>query len=192
MPTAADVTLLLHQARDGDEAAMDRLVPLIYDELRTMARSKLRYERADHTLGTTGLVHEAYLKLAGSTHIDWQNRTHFFALASRSMRRILINYAEQRRTLKRGGGEQPLRLDDPDNALHALSDETLDHVLALDEALTRLAAFNPRGAQVVEYRYFVGLTYDEMADVMQLSSATVRRAWDAARSWLRRELATDV
>ncbi|GAB5522087.1 MAG: sigma-70 family RNA polymerase sigma factor [Rhodothermales bacterium] len=192
MASAPDVTLLLHRAREGDDAAMDRLVPLIYDELRAMAHQKLRYERADHTLNTTGLVHEAYLKLSNATNIDWQNRTHFFALASRSMRRILINYAEQRRTLKRGGTQQPLRLDDPNHALTVLSDDTLEHVLVLDEALTRLAAFNPRGAQVVEYRYFVGLTYDEIAEVMNLSSATVRRAWDAARAWLRRELATEV
>ncbi|MEM6647711.1 MAG: ECF-type sigma factor, partial [Bacteroidota bacterium] len=172
MPTPADVTVLLHQARAGDEAAMDRLVPLIYDELRAMAHQRLRYERADHTLNTTGLVHEAYLKLSKSASIDWQDRAHFFALASRSMRRILIDYSIQRKAVKRGGGQAMLSLDDTAQALEAISDGTLEHVLALDEALTRLAQFNPRGAQIVEYRYFVGLTQDEIAEVMGISIST--------------------
>ncbi len=189
MSASPDVTLLLHQARAGDDAALARLVPLIYDELRTLARQRLRHARAGHTLNTTALVHEAYLKLSNAAHIDWQDRTHFFSLASRSMRHILINYATQRRTQKRGGDHVLLRFDEIPDALAKLSDDTVEHVLALDEALTRLAAFNPRGAQVVEYRFFVGLSYDEIAEVMQLSSATVRRAWTAARSWMRSELA---
>lgn len=193
MASPPDVTVLLRRAREGDRAALDHLVPLIYEELRVIAHKKLAYERADHTLNTTALVHEAYLKLAHASSIEWQDRAHFFALAAQAMRRILITYAEQRRAQKRGGGQKPLSLSDPLQApLSNLTDDALEHMLAIDEALTRLSAFNKRGAQVVEYKYFVGLTYDEIAEVMSLSSATVRRSWDTARSWLRRELSASV
>lgn len=189
--SSPDVTVLLHRAREGDPAALNHLVPLIYDELREIAHKNLAYERAGHTLNTTALVHEAYFKLVGISSIQWQDRAHFFAFAAQSMRRILISYARQRRAEKRGGGKKPLSLDDPLHApLATLTDDALEHMLAIDEALTRLAAFNERGAQVVEYKYFVGLTYGEIAEVMNLSTATVQRAWDAARSWLRRELST--
>ncbi|MCU0622096.1 MAG: sigma-70 family RNA polymerase sigma factor [Gemmatimonadales bacterium] len=184
-PDAPEVTGLLLEAGHGNREALDRLLPLVYDELRALAHARLRGERPDHTLDTTSLAHEAWLKLVDQTRVAWQNRAHFFAVAARAMRRILVNHAEARRTARRGGGAVHVALDDGVDAAAAQRD---DELLALDEALTRLATFNERGARVVEYHFFGGLTWEEIAETMELSPVTVRRAWAAARGWLRREL----
>lgn len=183
------VTVLLLELGQGDESAFGELLPLVYDELHGLAHGRLRGERAGHTLNTTALVHEAYLKLVDQTRVQWQNRAHFFAIASMAMRRILINYAEARSAAKRGGGVEPVTFVEE---LQEMTDERADELLALDEALRRLERFNERGAMVVQYRFFGGLTYDEIASVLDVSPITVRRAWSAARAWLRRELQGDV
>ena len=183
------VTEVLRQARAGDQDALNRLMALVYEELHAMAHRKLSFEGTGHTLQTTALVHEAYLKLVDQRAVDWQNRAHFFAIAALAMRRILVNHAETRSAAKRGGGAIAVPLDDIDVAAGEVRD---DQVLALDEALTRLAQFNERGARVVEYRFFGGLDYDEIATTMGLSTITVRRAWESARAWLRRELESEV
>jgi RNA polymerase sigma factor (TIGR02999 family) len=165
--------------------ALNELFPLVYDELRRLARRRLRREREGHTLTPTALVHEAYLKLVGQTRVEWQNRAHFYAVASQAMRRILINHAEARNAQKRGGSAPHLSLDEVELAF---TDDEVEELLVLDRALERLTEFNPRGADVVVYRFFGGLTHAEIAEVMDMSAVTVRRAWGAARSWLRREL----
>lgn len=183
------ITALLMDLRAGDQQALHRLIPLVYDDLQAIAHRRLVHERAGHTLNTTALVHEAYVRLARQREAQWKNRGHFFAVAAQAMRRILVDYAAKHKALKRGGGVPRLSLDD---LLHGdaplFSEERADEVLALDDALARLEAFNERGCRVVEYRFFAGLTYDEIAEVMGLSSASVRRAWTAVRLWLRREL----
>ena len=177
------------EAKHGDAGAMDRLMELVYGELHELAHRKLGFERTGHTLQTTALVHEAYLKLVDQKRVDWQNRAHFFAVAALAMRRILVNHAEARRAQKRGGANDPLPWDEVHVAAGA--DVFDEQVLALHDALTRLAAFNERGARVVEYRFFGGLSYEEIATTMGLSPITVRRAWDTARAWLKREMETD-
>lgn len=184
-PSLAHVTQLLAEASGGNVEALNRLVPLVYGELRKIAHAQLRRERAGHTLNTTALVHEAYVKLVDQDRVEWRDRAHFYGVAAQAMRRILVNYAEARRAQKRGGGAEKVALDE---SLIALDDTELDELLALDQALDRLKGFNPRGAQVVEYRFFGGLQHQEVAEVMDVSTATVRRAWTAAKSWLRREL----
>jgi RNA polymerase sigma factor (TIGR02999 family) len=179
------ITELLAAASGGNVDALNRLFPLVYDELRRLASNRLRAERGDHTLNTTALVHEAYLKLIEQTRVQWQNRAHFYAIASRAMRRILINYAEMKKADKRGGGAAPLALEE---AGFEFRDEQVDELLALDEALDRLKDFNPKGADVVVFRFFGGLTHEEIAQVMGTSTITVRRSWTTAKSWLRREL----
>jgi RNA polymerase sigma factor (TIGR02999 family) len=181
----SSITDMLRRAKSGDAAAMNQIVSLVYDELHAMAHHKLAYERTGHTLQTTALVHEAYLKLAQQHAVDWQSRAHFYGVAALAMRRILVNYAERRRAAKRGGAVAALSLDDAQIDAGTVPD---DQLLALDEALTRLAQFNERGARVVEYRFFGGLTHEEVADAMGLSTVTARRAWESARAWLRREL----
>lgn len=177
-----DLTDLLAEASDGNREAFDRLVPLVYDELRQLASARLRAERAGHTLNTTALVHEAYVRLVRQERVEWQGRAHFFALASQAMRRILMNYAAARNAQKRQGGAPHV---DIDGVADRLAAGQATELLALDEALRTLESFNERGARVVEYRFFAGLTHDEIAEVMGLSEATVRRAWRAARAWLR-------
>lgn len=189
MPTSGEVTQLLHRLDRGDEAALERLMPLLYDELRMVARKQLRRERRNHTLGTTALVNEAYLKLVGQQRLHAEDRGRFFAIAATTMRRILIDYARARKRLKRGGGQSPVPLDE---AEAFLTDREADEVLALDDALDRLAAVNPRGSQVVQYRFFSGLTLAETAEVMDVSVKTVQRAWVAARAWLRKEVAGEL
>lgn len=179
------VTQSFQSAEPGDRDAYDRLFPMVYEELRRLAHGHLRLERDDHTLNTTALVHEAYLKLADQTRVQWQNRSHFNAVASQAMRRILINHANRRRAGKRGGGAPHVPLEE---AELLFSDRQAEELLALDEALTHLCNFNRRGADVVIYRFFGGLTYDEIAEVMGTSPITVRRSWNGAKSWLRREL----
>ena len=162
---------------------VDRLVPLVYDELRRLASSYLRGERADHTLQTTALVHEAYLKLADQRHTSWANRAHFFGIAAQAMRRILVDHARTRRRAKRDGG-RPVTLEEE----LAGSSGRPDEILEVDEALARLALLDPRQARIVELRYFAGLTIDDTALALDLSPATVKREWTSARAWLQQEL----
>ena len=179
-----DVTLLLLAWSDGDQAALDKLVPLVYDELHRLAHRYISRERPGNTLQTTALAHEAYLRLVDGKRVHWKNRAHFFAVAAQTMRRILVDLARGRQNLKRGGGAQQVSLDED---LVALPERGMD-MLALDEALSRLAALNPRQSQVVELRYFGGLTDEEVAEVIKISPRTVRSDWRLAKVWLYREL----
>ncbi len=168
----------------GNHLVVDDLMPLVYDQLRGLAQRQLRGERSNHTLNTTALVHEAYLKLIDQSKVSWQNRAHFFAIAAQAMRRILINYANKRKAEKRGG-DQPLATFDE----HSMQRETkADELILLDEALTELGETNQRLSKVVEYRFFGGLTQEEIAEVLEMSVPTVRRDWRLARAWLSREL----
>jgi RNA polymerase sigma factor (TIGR02999 family) len=177
------ITDLLLQLRGGNPDAMDRLFPLVYDELRRIAHWQLQGERPGHTLGTTGLVHETYLRLVDQTRVEWRDRGHFFRVASWAMRRTLVDYARRYRALRRGGGLLRVPLDE--EAAVAERGETL---LALDEALERLAAISERISQVVECRYFGGLTEEETAEALGIAIRTVQRDWAKARGWLYLEL----
>ena len=179
-----DITRLLGEMGAGNEDALGALLPLVYDEMRRLARHHLRRERAGHTLTTTALVHEAYLKMVGQ-EAPWENRAHFFGVASMAMRRILVNYARDRARLKRGGGAVRITLDD---APPLMSEDRAAEILALDDALGRLAAINARAGRVVECRYFAGLTIEETAEALGTSPMTVKRDWRLAKTWLRREL----
>ncbi len=169
----------------GDRAAADRFMPIIYDELRQQAHRYLKGERQNHTLQTTALVHEAYLRLIEQTNVDWQGRAHFFGLAAQMMRRILVNYAVSRSREKRGGVNETIALDE---TIMIANDNSEVDLLALDEALTGLEKMDERQARVVELRYFSGLSIDETAEVLAISPATVKREWNMARAWLRAEL----
>ena len=184
-----DLSLALRRLADGDSAALDRVMHLLYDELRALARNRLRAERADHTLGATALVNEAYLRLARQHSLDVASRTQFFIVAAKTMRRILVDYARKRRRVKRGGDLERVPLDDD---LPFLTDQAADELLALEDALERLAAANPRAAEVEEHRFFSGLTVDEIAAARGVSSKTVQRDWVVARAWLRKEVARDL
>lgn len=188
------VTQLLHQASKGNQDAFNKLLPLVYEELKQLARKKLRAEREGHTLNATALVHEAYLKLVDQKEVEWQSRTHFFAIASQAMRRILIDYAKLKKAGKRGGGAPHVSLEAAESKSpgEIFSDDQANELIALDDALNRLAEFNQRGAEVVQYRYFGGLSHGEIADVLGTSEITVRRAWIMAKSWLRRELNEEI
>ena len=181
----SEVTELLQQWSNGRKDALDHLLPKIYAELRTLASSYLRRERHDHTLQATALVHEAFLRLVDQRAVRWQNRAHFFGIAAQAMRRILVDHARAHSARKRGDGERPLSLDE------ALAvDSNVDvNLLALDEALIRLATIDPRQSRVVELRFFGGLTMDEAAEVLHISPATVGREWTLAKAWLYAELA---
>jgi RNA polymerase sigma factor (TIGR02999 family) len=180
-----DVTALLRAHAAGERDALEQLLPRVYDELRRIAQARLRRERPGHTLGATDIVHEAYLKLVPLPGIDWQSRAHFFAIASRAMRNVLVDHAVRRRTAKRGGGAQAVTLDE--NA--ATAELPLDDILALSQSLERLEAVDARQARVVECRYFGGLSLDETAEALGISAATVSRDWTFARTWLHRDLA---
>jgi RNA polymerase sigma factor (TIGR02999 family) len=182
-----DLTGLLKSASAGDRRAFDELVPRVYAELRQIARRALRGERPGHTLSPTALVHEAYAKLAKLNRIQWQNREHFFAVAARSMRNVLVSYAVRRRRLKRGGGMPEVPLEDADEA-EILSDDRAEQVLELHDALLELEKRNERHARIVECRFFAGMTIEETAVALGLSPATVKRDWQLLRAWLRREL----
>ena len=182
-----DITRLLRQWQDGSAEALDRLMPLVYDELRALASRYLSRERQDHTLQTTALVHEAYLKIAGQREVDWQNRAHFFGIAAQLMRRILVDHARRDRRAKRGGQAIHLSLDDADPSSPPAAVDAID-VYALDRALSRLEGLDPQQGRVVELRFFGGMTIEEAAVVTGLSSATVKREWAVARAWLYREL----
>jgi RNA polymerase sigma factor (TIGR02999 family) len=179
-----DVTQVLEQIRNGDQRAADRLLPLVYDEFRALARHYLAQERANHTLQPTALVHEAYMKLVDQTRVDWQGRSHFFAVAAQAMRRILVDHARSRQREKRGGGRARVVLDEA----VALSPQKDEDVIALDEALERLAKLDPRQAKVVELRFFGGLGVEEVAHALGVSKRTVEGDWTFARAWLSREL----
>jgi RNA polymerase sigma factor (TIGR02999 family) len=181
---SADVTRLLQQWSSGQEQALDRLLPQIHAELRKLAAGYLRKERPSHTLQPTALVNEAFIKLVDQRAVKWQNRAHFFGIAAQAMRRILVDHARAHGATKRGGGERQVALDD---ALAISGGVDID-VLALDEALTRLASIDPQQSRVVELRYFGGLTMEETAEVMQISPATVGREWRMAKAWLFAEL----
>jgi RNA polymerase sigma factor (TIGR02999 family) len=184
MDTPRDVESILSECRGGSAEAVDRLLPLVYDELRRIAHRQLRAERTDHTLSTTALVHEAYVKLVDQTRVQWADRAHFFAIASRAMRRILVDYARKRQAAKRGAGVRPLTLEDA----VAMTEERADTLLAVDEALTRLAELDERLGRVVECRFFGGLTEEETAAALRVTARTVRRDWAKAKGWLYQEL----
>jgi RNA polymerase sigma factor (TIGR02999 family) len=170
--------------RNGDARAVEAVVPLVYDELRRIARRQLRAERDDHTLSATALVHEAYLKLVNLDRMYWQSRAHFLAVAAQAMRRILVNHALHRKRQKRGGAAIHVALDSADPAAAAPAEE----VLALHDAICRLEALDERHAKIVEMRFFGGLTIEETAEALGVSPATVKRDWTLLRAWLRRDL----
>ena len=180
---AGEVTVLLHQIRAGDANAADKLIPLVIDELRVLARLQLRNERPGHTLQPTALVNEAYLRLVSDQARDWHDRAHFIGVSVSVMRRILIDYARRKRALKRGAGE-PFAEED----YAGFSYEQADELIALDVALDRLEQMNSRQRQVVEMRYFGGLSLEEAAEVLNVSPITVKRDWVAARAWLKSQL----
>jgi RNA polymerase sigma factor (TIGR02999 family) len=180
------VTQLLTELTGGNRAAVDELTPLVYQELKRIARGQLRNERPGHTLQPTALVHEAYLKLVDQREVAWQNRVHFFGVAARLMRRILLDYAKQRVRDKRGGGMHHTTLNE---GLVVSSDRASDLVV-IDEALTRLEQLDARQAKVVEMRFFGGLSVEETAEAMGISAPTVKREWAMAKAWLHRELAS--
>ena len=194
------VTQLLAQWRDGDERAFAQLSALMYEELRQLAQRHLQRERSNHTMQKTALVNEAFMRLVGQQSVDWQSRAHFIGLASKLMRRVLVDYARARLADKRGGGVGVLSLDDmaapeadeaPDTtptALQHLDAHTQEEVSAIDQALVRLEQIDARQAQIVEMRYFGGLTVEQTAEAMDISAATIKREWTLARAWLRREL----
>lgn len=183
------VTTLLRSLRQGDPEALDRLLPLVYDELRALARSHLRHERGHHTLGATALVHEAYIRLAAREQLAPEDRSHFFAIAAQAMRRVLIDHARARNRKKRGSGQDAEPLE-PDLLL--MTDQAAEELVLLDEALNRLAHANQRAARVVEQRFFAGLTLEETAQTLGVSLKTVQRDWTLARAWLRKEIGDDL
>src|SRR5262245_60263883 len=187
-PTPPDqpVTELLLEMRGGQAEAADRLFPLVYSELRRIAHRALRGERTGHTLGTTGLVHEAYIRLADQTRLEYRDRAHFYGIAARAMRHILVDYARRHRAEKRGGARKPVALDD---ALLGIEDRA-EALLALDEALKDLEVTDPRLGQVVQCRFFGGLTEEETGEVLGVTARTVRRDWLKAKGWLHHHLST--
>ncbi len=186
IPDSAQITELLHKIKGGDSDAEQALAPLVYEELRRLARNCMRRERPDHTLQTTGLVHEAYLRLMGQHHIDWQDRIQFFSVAAGVMRRILIDYARTRRASKRGGDVAIVSLD---SGTDPGARESWDKILDVHDALTQLAAVDARASRVVELRFFAGLDIREIADLMGVSDRTVKRDWEFAQSWLFEKIA---
>ena len=184
METIRDATDLLLQAHAGDPGAVEHVFPLIYEELHRLAHRQLMREGAGQTLSTTALVHEAYLKLIDQTRVQWAGRAHFMAIAATAMRRILIDRARGRGSLKRGGGLRPI----PIESVELAAEERADLLLALDEALTRLNALDPRQAQVVECRFFGGMTEEETAAALGIGLRTAKRDWAKAKSWLFREI----
>lgn len=189
-PTKQAVTQLLQATRAGEKEAINQLLPLVYEEMKTIAHQKLRFERQGHTLDTTALVHEAYFKLVNHEEVEWQSRTHFLGVAALAMKRILINYAERRNAIKRGGdfSRMDIEMNELKDHSENMSKEMAEEILALNEALKRMKEFNDRGSRVVEYHFFGGLTWKEISEIMGLAPITVRRAWYAARLWLRREI----
>ena len=182
--SSGDVTQLLKRVSDGDQSALDSLIPQIYDELRRLASSYLRSERIDHTLQTTALVHEAYLRLVDQQSVQWHDRNHFFAIAAQMMRRILLDHARKHTAVKRGKSFTRISLEEA----AVLSQHDPDQIIAVDELLTRLTSFDPQASRIFELRFFAGLSLEETADVLGLSIAKIRREWGAAKAWLMREM----
>jgi RNA polymerase sigma-70 factor, ECF subfamily len=180
----AEITRLLLEWRNGSERALEELMPLVYAELRRRARNYMRRQSPGHTLQTTGLVNEAYMRLVDSNRVNWQDRNHFFAVSAQLMRRILVDFARKKNSQKRGGDQILVTLDE---RVDKAAENGLD-LVGLDDALTRLAEFSPRQSRIVELRYFAGLTEEQIADTLEISSRTVRRDWNLARAWLFREL----
>jgi RNA polymerase sigma-70 factor, ECF subfamily len=183
-PTPHETTGLLEQWSGGNQAALDRLYPLVYEELRRIARSYMKREPKGHTLQTTALINEAYVRLVDQHSVHWQNRSHFFAISAQIMRRILVDHARRYLHAKRGGGARKISLDEG----MIVAKERSEEVLMLDEALTSLARMDPRRSQVVELRYFAGLNNKEIATVLKISENTVMRDWNLARAWLYQQL----
>ena len=183
MSVTNQVTQLLIDWSKGDKAALDKLVPYVYDELRRLARHYMRRERAGHTLQTSALINEAYLRLVDQS-VAWQNRAHFFGIAARLMRQILVDHARAHQYAKRGGGAQKVSLDEAANLAQGRAAE----IVALDEALESLTAIDPQQGRIVELRFFGGLTIEETSEVLGISHATVERDWSVARAWLRRQM----
>lgn len=180
----SNLTQLLAAYSEGKRELAEQLFPLVYEELRKIAANHMRRERGDHTLQTADLVHEAYLKLVGQEHMSFKNRAHFFALASRAMRQYLVDYARQHGAAKRGGKQRKISLEDT----VLLAEDRLEEVVQVDEALTKLAATNERQSQIVQMRYFSGLTLEEIAEALGLALVTIKRDWRAAKAWLYLEL----
>ncbi|HEU4431794.1 MAG TPA: sigma-70 family RNA polymerase sigma factor [Pyrinomonadaceae bacterium] len=180
-----EITQLLAAWREGNQAALDELYPLVYDELHRLARRYMSRERKGHTLQTTALINEAYVRLVDQRNVQWANRSHFFAISAQIMRRILIDHARRHAYAKRGGGARQVSLDETATVIH----EDLAEFLRLDEALKSLAELDPRRSQVVELKYFGGLNNDEIAGVLKISKNTVIRDWNMARAWLHSQLA---
>jgi RNA polymerase sigma factor (TIGR02999 family) len=176
-----NITALLQEWKQGKKEAFDKLFPFVYDELRRRASVYLRNERSNHTLQTTALVHEAYLKLFDKNEVKWEDRNHFFAIAANAMRWILVDHARTRKREKRGGNDENLPLEE---ARFISAPEKSIDLVALDEALKRLAEFDERQAKIVELKYFGGMTIDEIAEILDVSNITVRRDWDLAKAWL--------
>ena len=182
-----ELTVLLSEWRAGDPVAFDRLVPIVYEELRRLASAYMRAERPDHLLQTTALVHEAYLRLVDQPAASYETRNHFFAVAAQVMRHVLVDYARARCRAKRGSGVPPVSLDD----VAVISDERAEEVIAVDSALEGLMAFDLRKGRIFELRHFGGLSVDEAAEVLKVSPATVARDWRMAKAWLRRAIASE-
>ena len=191
MTSDGQVTEWLARWRAGDREALERLVPLVYDELRQVARRQLQRESVNHTLSATALVHEVYLRLLQQRQLTATDRANFLATAAQTMRRILVDHARTRSRLKRGGDERPVQLEPGDDA-PLLSDTEVEEVLAIDVALERLAQIDERAHRVVECRFFAGLTLDEIAEALGVSSKSVQRTWTTARAWLRKELGREL
>jgi RNA polymerase sigma factor (TIGR02999 family) len=185
MPGSGEVTALLVSWREGDRSALERLIPIVYSDLRRIAARYMRSQQEGHTLQTTALVHEVYLRLTRERERTWENRAHFFGVAANIMRNLLVDHARAAARGKRGGGAMEIRLD---NASATLSSVDPEDLLALDDALRRLADLDPRASRIVELRYFVGLTNEEIAEVIAVSEKTVKRDWSTAKAWLRAEL----
>jgi RNA polymerase sigma-70 factor, ECF subfamily len=184
-PPQHEITQLLAQWREGNQSALDELYPLVYDELHRLARRYMSRERKGHTLQTTALINEAYVRLVDQKNVPWANRSHFFAISAQIMRRILIDHARRHQYAKRGGGARQVSLDE---ALTVVMPDQSGELLRLDEALKSLAEMDPRRSQVVELRYFGGLNNEEIAGVLQISENTVTRDWNMARAWLYQQL----
>jgi RNA polymerase sigma factor (TIGR02999 family) len=186
MPTQ-NITQLLEKWGNGNKEVLDELLPIVYDELRRQAARYLRRERVGHTLQTTALIHEAYIRLVDQRNVRWQNRAHFFGIASQLMRRILVDHARTKKRVKRGGSDVRVSLAE---AMVATQAKDLD-VLALDEALDKLATIDNQQARIVELRFFSGLTVEETSEVLSISPATVKRDWSMAKAWLHREISNE-
>ena len=187
MPASGNVTLLLNELREGNQEAVNRLIPLIYSELRRMAGSYMLRERAGHTLQATALVNEVYLRLTAGETVPWQNRAHFLGIAAHAMREVLLDYARRHIAGKRGGKDaQKVQI----NVELRGASSKIENMIAIDEALERLERIDPRQSRLVELRFFAGLDVEEAAEVMDVSPTTIKREWRSAKAWLHRELAT--